>query len=134
MVKESARQGLLILQSLRCPAHGSKFSFCLRTMKQCWRIPGRNFILGLMLLLAVAASLISFSYDADTQDDIPPVTVELKFLPQTPTFTQSSVQSPSSFLPLAAIAFDLGSSAVSLPVAAAAVPQASFKLSPTLRC
>jgi hypothetical protein len=38
----------------------------------------RHMIVGLMLLLALAANLVPFSYDADVADDIPPVTIELQ--------------------------------------------------------
>jgi hypothetical protein len=37
----------------------------------------RNVVLGLMLLLAGAANLVSISYDNDNDEDTPPVTVEL---------------------------------------------------------
>ena len=37
----------------------------------------RGTVLGVMLLLAATANLVSFSYDADDDDDTPPVTVEL---------------------------------------------------------
>lgn len=37
----------------------------------------RGIVLGLMLLLAGAANLVSISYDNDNDDDTPPVTVEL---------------------------------------------------------
>lgn len=40
----------------------------------------RSSLLGLALLLAGLASFVSLSYDADEQDSIPPVTVELKFV------------------------------------------------------
>jgi hypothetical protein len=39
-------------------------------------------VLGVMILLAATASLVSMSYDSDDRDDAPPVTVELKFLLQ----------------------------------------------------
>ncbi|HET9838681.1 MAG TPA: hypothetical protein VFR84_10630 [Candidatus Angelobacter sp.] len=37
----------------------------------------RGSVVGLMLLLAASANLVSFSYDADDDDETPPVTVEL---------------------------------------------------------
>lgn len=37
----------------------------------------RGAVLGMMLLLAGTASLVCVSYDADDDDDTPPVTVEL---------------------------------------------------------
>jgi hypothetical protein len=37
----------------------------------------RGVVLGLMLLLAGAANLVSISYDNDNDEDTPPVTVEL---------------------------------------------------------
>jgi hypothetical protein len=40
----------------------------------------RSCLLGLALLLAGLANFVSLSYDADEQDQIPPVTVELKFV------------------------------------------------------
>jgi hypothetical protein len=40
----------------------------------------RSSLLGLALLLAGLANFVSMSYDADEQDGIPPVTVELKFV------------------------------------------------------
>jgi hypothetical protein len=40
----------------------------------------RSSLLGLALLLAVLANFVSFSYDADEQDSVPPVRVELKFV------------------------------------------------------
>lgn len=103
-------------------------------MKQPSPITGRNFILALMLLLAVAASLVSFSYDADTQDDIPPVTVELKFLPQAPTATQSIARAPLVFAPAGSADFVFDSFALTAPSASGQVPQSSLPLSPTLRC
>lgn len=41
-------------------------------------------VLAMVMLLIAGADLVPFSYDADEQDDIPPVTVELRFLPQSP--------------------------------------------------
>lgn len=36
------------------------------------------------MLLVAAANLVFISYDPDDQDEVPPVTLELKFLPQSP--------------------------------------------------
>jgi hypothetical protein len=86
------------------------------------------------LLLAIAASLISFSYDADAEDDIPPVRVELKFLPQAPSFSQST---PHSSAPLAILSFsasNFGAPALDIPSTGSRSPQLSPKLSLTLRC
>lgn len=103
-------------------------------MRLVSQIAGRNFILALMLLLAVAASLVSFSYDADAQDDIPPVTVELKFLPQSPTVAQSVVRAPLAVAPASSAGPVFNPLAVSLPIAAHTVHHFSLQLSPTLRC
>lgn len=40
----------------------------------------RATVLGVMLLLAATANLVSFSYDADDDDDTPPVNVELSIV------------------------------------------------------
>lgn len=40
----------------------------------------RSTVLALMLLLAGTANLVSVSYDADDDDDTPPVTVELNLV------------------------------------------------------
>jgi hypothetical protein len=103
-------------------------------MKQPSQIAGRNFILALMLLLAVAASLVSFSYDADDQDDIPPVTVELKFLPQAPTATQSIARAPLSVTPAVAVGAVFKALVLTPSKTSGQVPQSSLQLSPTLRC
>ncbi len=103
-------------------------------MTQASQTAGRKFILALMLLLAVAASLVSFSYDADAQDDIPPVTVELKFLPQAPIVNQNAVRSPLAIAPVILVSPIVNVLSVSLPVSARPVPQLSLQLSPTLRC
>ncbi len=52
----------------------------LRSVSPYFRI----FLVGVMLVLAASASLICISYDADEQDEIPPVTVELKFISESP--------------------------------------------------
>ena len=43
----------------------------------------RGTVLGVMLLLAATANLVSFSYDADDDDDTPPVNVELNIVTST---------------------------------------------------
>ena len=103
-------------------------------MKLASQVAGRNFTLALMLLLAVAASLVSFSYDADTQDDIPPVTVELKFLAQAPIVSQSAVRASVSAASASSVAIVLHPFAVNLRVPPGEAPQVSIQLSPTLRC
>jgi hypothetical protein len=103
-------------------------------MRQASQIPGRNLILALMVLLAVAASLVSFSYDADTQDDIPPVTVELKFLQQAPTVTQNVARAPVAIAPVISASMLFNLSSVSFPTPAHPVPQLSLQLAPPLRC
>jgi hypothetical protein len=48
-----------------------------------WKILHRYFrgvVLGLMLLLAGAANLVCVSYDADNDEDTPPVTVEMNLI------------------------------------------------------
>jgi hypothetical protein len=40
----------------------------------------RGAVLGLMLLLAGVANLVSVSYDADNDEDTPPVTVEMNLI------------------------------------------------------
>lgn len=119
---------------LHRPERGSRFFFSRATMTQASQTAGRKFILALMLLLAVAASLVSFSYDADAQDDIPPVTVELKFLPQAPIVNQNAVRSPLAIAPVILVSPIVNVLSVSLPVSARPVPQLSLQLSPTLRC
>lgn len=109
-------------------------NFSRADMKQPSQFAGRNFILALMLLLAVAASLVSFSYDADTQDDIPPVTVELKFLPQAPTATQSTARAPLGLTPAVSVGLVFKSRVLSPSNNPDQVPQSSPQLSPTLRC
>jgi hypothetical protein len=103
-------------------------------MKQLSPISGRNLILAVMLLLAVAASLVSFSYDADTQDDIPPVTVELKFLPQAPRAIQSVVRAPLAGTPAVALGPVFKTLVLTPSNTPGQVPQSSLQLSPTLRC
>lgn len=103
-------------------------------MKLASQTAGRKFILALMLLLAVAASLVSFSYDADAQDDIPPVTVELKFLPQAPIVSQNAVRAPLAISPVISVSRIFNFFSMSLPTSAHRVPQLSLQLSPSLRC
>src|ERR1051325_4386018 len=98
-------------------------------MKQPSQIAGRNFILALMLLLAVAASLVSFSYDADTQDDIPPVTVELKFLTQAPTATQSIARAPLGATPAVFLGPVFKTFVLTPSNISSQVPQSSLQLS-----
>ena len=43
-----------------------------------------DLVLGAMLLLVATASLVSVSYDSDDRDEAPPVTLEMKFLLQSP--------------------------------------------------
>lgn len=50
----------------------------------------RSSLLGLALLLAGVASFVSMSYDADEQDSVPPVTVELKFVVRASASTHGS--------------------------------------------
>ena len=48
-----------------------------------WKILHKYFrgvVLGLMLLLAGAANLVCVSYDADNNEDTPPVTVEMNLI------------------------------------------------------
>lgn len=48
-----------------------------------WKIFHKYFrgaVLGLMLLLAAAANLVCVSYDADNDEDTPPVTVEMNLI------------------------------------------------------
>jgi hypothetical protein len=52
---------------------GNRFMFCSGHYL-------RATLLGLALLLAGLANFVSMSYDADEQDSVPPVTVELKFV------------------------------------------------------
>lgn len=51
-------------------------------------------------MLLVAANLVSISYDADDQDELPPVTVELKFLPQSPRVEFDHRSRPVHSLPV----------------------------------
>jgi hypothetical protein len=103
-------------------------------MKRATHTAGRNFVLSLMLLLAVAASLVSFSYDADAQDDIPPVTVELKFLPQAPIVSHNAVLAP--FVAAPSISGHAPSDVFTLnpPTISRQSSPVSPQLSLTLRC
>lgn len=49
-------------------------------MRSYWNRLVCQAVLGAMMLLVSAANLVSISYDADDQDEVPPVTVELKFV------------------------------------------------------
>jgi len=49
-------------------------------MAQLFRRLIRGALLGLMLLLAGAANLVCISYDADDDEDTPPVSVELNIV------------------------------------------------------
>jgi hypothetical protein len=48
----------------------------------------RLLLIGAMMLIAASANLLCVSYDADGQDSVPPVTVELKFISQSPRSAQ----------------------------------------------
>lgn len=56
-------------------------------------------LIGVMLLVAAAANLICISYDANDQDDIPPVTVDLKFVQQSPRVAVDQVRTTSMVTP-----------------------------------
>lgn len=56
-------------------------------------------LIGVMLLVAAAANLVCISYDANDQDDIPPVTVDLKFVQQSPRAVVDQVKTTSMATP-----------------------------------
>ena len=56
----------------------------------------RGVVLGLMLLLAGAANLVSISYDNDNDEDTPPVTVELNLAAPVNKDVQLPKSHPSS--------------------------------------
>lgn len=73
----------------------------------------RSCLLGLALLLAGLANFVSLSYDADEQDEIPPVKVELKFV------VRASIQAHAAqFMSTATNHSDTGSVLSHLPVVA----------------
>lgn len=59
-------------------------------MTQLFRKVLRATVLGLMLLLAGAANLVCISYDADDDEDTPPISVELNIV----TPSKRSIQLP----------------------------------------
>jgi hypothetical protein len=71
----------------------------LRSVSPYFRI----YLVGVMLVLAASANLLCISYDANDQDDIPPVTVELKFIFQVPK-ASAHVQANALLLPRAVLA------------------------------
>jgi hypothetical protein len=80
----------------------------------------RSWFLGLALLLAGLANFVSISYDADEQDEIPPVTVELKFV------VRAAVRAHSVQLISAATThFDTGAVRSQMPVIAKSSDAAS---------
>jgi len=56
-------------------------------------------LIGVMLLVAAAANLICISYDANDQDDIPPVSVDLKFVQESPRAVVDQVRTSSMGTP-----------------------------------
>lgn len=71
----------------------------LRSVSPYFRI----YLVGVMLVLAASANLLCISYDANDQDDIPPVTVDFKFVFQAPK-ASPHVQANALILPPAVLA------------------------------
>jgi hypothetical protein len=63
-------------------------------MTNFWYKCFRGFVLGAMLLLAGAANFVCISYDADGDEDTPPVTVELNVVAP----SRKTVQTPHKHL------------------------------------
>lgn len=118
--KKSVTDGLAA-ERLRSKDLRAKSAFDLLLRKsQCWpysQTNGRDaigmlrsvspyfriFLIGVMLVLAASANLLCISYDANDQDDIPPVTVEFKFVFQAPK-ASPNVQANALMLPAAVLA------------------------------